>query len=199
MSFYFLRPRGRAAQAVLGALVAALAVLPVPAQASTIIYRTDAELIALSERVVHARVLRQRTERPEEGGTIYTVTTLAVLEDLTGRNGDIVDVWELGGAYGDEIMYVGGAVRYRVGEEVLVCLERGRRGLRSVAMGFSRFTVQRTGLGLPDAQLIRGMQDTLIVGAPAQLPRERSLAEFRTLAEQVRGRRAIRNESAELL
>src|SRR5687767_4461162 len=145
MSFPFPRLRGRAARAVLATLVSALAAIPAPAQASTIIYRTDAELIALSERVVHARVLRQRTERPEEGGTIYTVTTLAVLEDFTGRDGDIVDVWELGGVHNGEFMYVGGAVQYAPGAEVVVALERGPRGLRSVAMDFSKFDVVTAG------------------------------------------------------
>lgn len=185
-----------------GALICVAAMifgLPIQVGASTVLYRTDAELVALSERIVHGRVLRQRFERPDPRGPIYTVTTLAVLEDLTGVPGATVEVWELGGVYGDEIMFVGGAVHYAIGEEVLVFLERGRRGLRSTAMGFSRFTVQRTASrdGLPDGQLIRGMHDTVVWGAPAQLPRERSLAEFRALARQVRGRAPIRNEAAE--
>ena len=77
-------------------LVAAAAIAAAisgPAVASTILYRTDAELVALSERVVHGRVLSQRTERPLADGPIFTVTTLAVLEDLTGVAGDTVDVW----------------------------------------------------------------------------------------------------------
>ena len=35
-------------------------------------------------------------------------------------------------------MFVGGAVEYRVGEEYLVMLERGPRGLRSAAMNLSK-------------------------------------------------------------
>jgi hypothetical protein len=167
--------------------VSALAVVPAPAHASTIIYRTDAELIALSERVVHARVLRQRTERPNEGGTIYTVTTLAVLEDLTGRDGDIVEVWELGGVYNGEFLYVGGAVQYVPGSEVLVALERGPRGLRSVAMGFSKFDVVPAGPGR--GRLVRNMAETMVVGGPA-VPVQRTMSEFRVLAEMVTGRRS---------
>src|SRR5688500_14593209 len=94
----------RRAICLLAALL--LSVSAAPASASTVFYRTDAELVRLSERVVHARALRQRTERPVPGGPIYTVTTLAVLADLTGVPGDTVDVWELGGVYGGEGMFV---------------------------------------------------------------------------------------------
>jgi hypothetical protein len=157
-----------------------------PLLASTILYRTDAELIALSERVVHARVVAQRAAW---GGPsldrIYTVTTLQVLEDLTGRPGDRVDVWEMGGVIGDSAEYVGGQVRYELGREVVVCLGRGPQGLRSVAMGFSKFDVRRSIAG--EEALARNLRETLIVGAPSQIA-TRSLGEFRRLTEQVTGR-----------
>ena len=95
-----------------------------PLWASTVLYRTDAQLIALSERVVHGRVVSQRTTKGgPDGETIYTVTTLHIIEDLTGVQGATVEIWELGGGVGNEFMYVGGAVEYRVGDEILVCLE----------------------------------------------------------------------------
>jgi hypothetical protein len=161
-------------------------VLPRPVAASTILFRTDAELIRLSERVVHARVVGQRATRDTgPNQRIYTVTTLAVIEDLTGREGDTVEVWELGGAIGGQILYVGGQVQFRAGDEVLVCLERGPRGLRSVAMGFSTFDVVRTAGAA--AQLQRHVDNLqLVVGVLSA--RERSLAEFRALAATVLGR-----------
>ena len=181
-------------------LVAAAAIVTAisgPAAASTILYRTDAELVALSERVVHGRVLSQRTERPLADGPIFTVTTLAVLEDLTGVSGDTVDVWELGGVYGNEGMFVGGAVEYVAGREVLVCLERGPRGLRSVAMGFSKFDITPVA-GPADGLLARNTGSLQMVGGAVPGP-ERSLTEFRALVEQVRGVRSISNPSAELM
>jgi hypothetical protein len=166
-------------------LAASIAGLARDASASTIIFRTDAELIAQSERVVHARVVAQRTTwGPPPGRRIYTVTTLQVIEDFTGRDGDTIDVWELGGVIGSEVLHVGGRVELRVGQEVLVCLERGPRGLRSVAMGFSTFDVIRTSAG---AALKRNVRDTFVVGGTPPL-RERSLAEFRQLAAEVIGR-----------
>jgi hypothetical protein len=176
-----------------------LVALVEPALASTVIYRTDAQLVALSERVVHGRVVSRRTTRGgPEGGTIYTVTTLQVIEDLTGIAGDTVEIWELGGTIGNEFLYVGGAVEYRIGEEVLVCLERGPHGLRSVAMGFSKFDVLREANG--DRALRRNLRDTNVVGG--MTPRERTLSEFRALAVQITGRQpragSIREQGAPL-
>lgn len=154
-----------------------------PAVASTVLFQSDAQLIARSARVVHARVLNQRTERPiNSAGRIYTVTTLDVLEDFTGQAPERLEVWELGGAVGSDVLYVGGQVQYVVGQEVLVCLERGPRGWRSVAMGFSKFDVSRT--SAHEGTLTRNVQDTAIVGG-AMPARERTLAEFRQLAAQV--------------
>ena len=131
--------------------------------ASTVIFRTDAQLVALSERVVHGRVIGQRTARGgPQGLRIYTVTTLQIIEDLTGVDGETVEMWELGGRIGDEFLYVGGAVQYRVGEEVLVCLERGPQGLRSVAMGFSKFDVLPEVNG--ERRLRRDLRETVVVG-----------------------------------
>jgi hypothetical protein len=162
-----------------------------PASGSTVIYRTDAELIARSERVVHARVVAQRTtwDGPQKR-SIYTVTTLAVLEDFTGQPGTTIDVWELGGVVGNEFMFVGGAVEYTLGEEVVVCLERGPYGYRSVAMNLSKFDVVGSASG--NATLRRRMADTVVIGGGAT--RERSLSGFRELAARVTGRQPWRNE-----
>ena len=168
---------------------------------STVMYRTDAELIAASDRVVHARVIRQRTERPGgPDGAIYTVSTLAILEDFTGQGGSEVEAWELGGTFGDETMWVGGAVKYEVGSTVVVCLERGRFGMRSVAMGFSTFAVEPapSADGSLAGRLTRNVGGVSIVGAPALRQAELLLAEFRDLTARVRGVSPRRNPEARL-
>ena len=110
-------------------LIAALLVLLASAaSASTVRYVSDAAIIGQSDRVVHGRVIAQRTTRDGSSRAIYTVTTLAVIEDLTGVDSTTVDVWELGGTVGRDALYVGGAVRFEVGSEVVVCLRRGRAG-----------------------------------------------------------------------
>ena len=172
--------------------VCAICAVPNRVSASSVLYRTDAQLIAMSERVVHGRVISQRTTKAGPAGeTIYTVTTLQIIEDLTGVSGAAIEIWELGGIVGSEFLYVGGAVEYRVGEDVLVCLERGPYGFRSVAMGFSKFDVLVDANG--QSALRRNMRDTVVVGggaAAAAATRERTLDEFRALAAQVTGREA---------
>src|SRR6478735_10124361 len=98
-------------------LLASLAVALLPASAasaSTVRYISDAAILGQSDRVVHGRVIAQRTTRAGAARAIYTVTTLAVIEDLTGVDSNTVDVWELGGTLGHDALHVGGAVRYEL-------------------------------------------------------------------------------------
>jgi matrixin/BACON domain-containing protein/all-beta uncharacterized protein len=165
------------------------ALLAQPVAASTVLYRSDAQLIAMSQRVVHARVISQRTtwDGPQRQ-MIYTVSTLEILEDFTGQPGDTIEVWELGGRLDGVIKYVGGAVKYAIGDEAVVCLERGPLGYRSVSMNLSKFDVVSTTDG---PQLRRKMEDTFVVGgAVADAPR--SLESFRQLAVSVTGRSSLR-------
>ena len=167
-------------------LIAALLVLLASAaSASTVRYVSDAAIIGQSDRVVHGRVIAQRTTRDGSSRAIYTVTTLAVIEDLTGVDSTTVDVWELGGTVGRDALYVGGAVRFEVGSEVVVCLRRGARGLYAIGMGLSAFDVAADADGRP--RLMRQIRDTLVLGGPRRLSNPR-LEEFRDLAQRVTGR-----------
>jgi hypothetical protein len=165
-------------------------VAPRISAASTVLYRTDAQLLAMSERVVHARVIARRAVRAEAPSRrIYTVSTLAIIEDFTAMPGDTIEVWELGGVVDTDVFFVGGAVEYHVGQEVLVCLSRNRLGLHSVAMGMSKFDVVRTAAG--EAMLHRADRDMFVVGGTLPL-QDRSLSEFRRLASSVLGRESRR-------
>lgn len=156
------------------------------AVASTVRYVTDAELIARSDRVVHGRVIAQRAIRGgPQGRSISTVTTIAVIEDLTGVEGDTIEVTELGGTVGRESMRVSGSVHFELGVEVVVCLKSGPRGLHVVGMGLSKFDLQPAPDGVP--RLVRQLRDTLVVGGTAA-DADWSLPAFRRLAMQVTGR-----------
>ena len=177
---------------ILASLVAAL--FSSGAFAATVRYRSDGELIAASERVIRGRVLSTRGERGP-GGRIYTVTTIAVLEDFSGNNESTLEIRELGGKVGNEFLYIGGAVHYEPGSEVVVCLERSAGGwLRSISMGFSKFDVVATADG--DAELRRSLKETVVLGN-AQPEPPRRLSSFRQLAERVRGVRSRRPAGAE--
>ena len=103
-----------------------------------------------------------------------------------------VEVWELGGAVDGEYMHVGGAVEFRLGEEVLVCLERGPQGLRTVAMGFSKFDVLPAVNG--ERSLRRNLRETNVVGG--LVTRAPFLSEFRALATRATGRPSRPGRSA---
>ena len=163
--------------------------------ASTILFHTDAQLIARSARVVHGRVVAQRAVfAGVTGRTIYTVTTIQVIEDLTAMPGDVVEVWELGGVVGGERLRVGGAVSFEYGQEVVVCLEQGPLGYRSVAMGFSKFDVLRPGGAAGATTMRRQIGDALVVGGAVAA--ERNFEEFRGLVAKVTGRQPRRADPA---
>jgi hypothetical protein len=158
-----------------------------PAGATTIPYRTDGELVALADRVVHGRVVSVTTE--SSARRIYTVTRVAVLEDFTGVNEAVVEIRELGGRVGHEEMWIPGAPRFLVGQEVLVLLERSRGGAyRTVALSFSAFGVTRTAGGATVQRVWTGAE---VVGEPTESSRLRTLDEFRQVVGAVKGTRSI--------
>jgi hypothetical protein len=141
--------------------------------------------------VVHARVPAVRTET-DARGVISPVATLAVLEDFTGGSDRVLDVRELGGVHEGRFHYVGGGVHFEVGAELLMCLGRGPRGLRSVAMNFSKFDV--VPFAVTDGLLQRDLGDTTILGAPAARTGTTTLASFRELTARIKGTQPRRFE-----
>jgi hypothetical protein len=169
---------------------------PRDARAATVLYRTDAQLVAVSERVVHGRVLDVRVERAPGGRrTIYTVARIAVLEDFTGGADAVIEVRELGGAIDGEQMWVPGAPVFVPGQDVVLCLERagaaGAGRWRTVAMEFSAFRVDAQADG--DAMLTRDAAGSTVIGAPVVNDgRSRRLSEFRRVVSTVKGVSPVR-------
>ncbi|MEO5821834.1 MAG: BACON domain-containing carbohydrate-binding protein [Vicinamibacteraceae bacterium] len=162
-----------------------------PAAASTVPYRTDGDLVALASRVVYGRVLSVATETAENN-RIYTVTRLAVIEDLTGVNASIIEVRELGGRIGSDEMFVAGTPGYIVGQDVLLLLERGPRGLRTVALAFSAFHVVPEGVVGAEAGVVRFAAGLEVLGDRPESRRTRTLAEMRTIVGAVKGVTPVR-------
>jgi len=177
-------------RAVVVCALAAVATLAArPAAASTVPYRTDGDLVAISSRVVHGRVLGVWTEAAENH-RIYTVARLAVIEDLTGVDEPVIDVRELGGRIGNDEMFVAGAPGYAVGQEVLLLLERGPRGLRTVALSFSAFHVVPGAGG--DAEVIRFAAGLDVAGERPESRRPRTLGSMRTVVSAIKGALPVR-------
>ena len=168
------------------ALLAAVAAAP--ASASTVPYRTDAELVALARRVIRGRVLDTAAERTP-GGAVRTRTRLAVIEDFTGGTDRVITVYELGGVLPDGSgMFVPGSPSFARGEEVVLCLEPAGDGFRTVALGFSAF---RVGAPTPGgARLTRMDGDLSVLGRLRGAEPARTLDAFRATAGTVTGVRA---------
>ena len=160
------------------------------ARATTIPYLTDSELIAVSDRVVHGRVVEVRTESGP-GATIHTVARIAVIEDFTGVGDAVIEVREIGGELNGRRMFVPGAATYLVGQEVVLCLEEtGQATLRSVAMSFAKFDVFPTAGGA--AIMLRQGGGAHVLGAPLADTGLRTPAGFRSLVTSVKGTAPIR-------
>ena len=78
--------------------------------AATVPYRSDAELVAISDRVIRGRVLDSVVERTPSG-VIQTRTRLAVIEDFTGGP-TILTVVERGGRLPDGATVDPGRARF---------------------------------------------------------------------------------------
>jgi PKD repeat protein len=111
--------------ALIAAAVAILAATTSPA--TTIVLRTDDQLVDASPVVVRGTVVR--SEPVERNGGIWTETELAVERVLKGEvSGPTVTIREVGGRIGDRISVVFGSPAYLAGERVLVFLWPTPRG-----------------------------------------------------------------------
>jgi matrixin len=155
------------------------------AQAATVPYRTDAELIALATRVVRGRVIDNAVERTPDGA-IRTRTRLAVLEDFTGGVDRVITVYELGGRLPDgTAMWIPGAPRFAPAEDVVLCLEAAGGGFRTVSMAFAAFRVRTAGASV----MLERFGGVAVVGGPGVEPL-RTLTAFRQTASAVKGVRS---------
>ena len=81
---------------------------------------------------------------------------------------------------------------YVVGQEVLLLLERGPRGLRNVALSFSAFHVVPEGRTGAEAGVVRFAAGLDVVGERAESRRTRTLAEMRTIVGAIKGVQPVR-------
>jgi hypothetical protein len=168
------------------AIVAALLGAALPVSAATVRYRTDAELVAISNRVVRGRVLDSVVERAPSGA-IRTRTRVAVIEDFTGGADAILTVLERGGRLPDgTAVWIPGAPQFAPGDDVVLCLERIADGYRTVSMAFSAFRVGAAVAG--DRPLTRFGGITVVGGgATAAVEAAPGLGEFRRAAASITG------------
>lgn len=105
-------------------LVLTVAVLAIPAQASTVIAESIEEMAVASPLVVHARVVAAQSGWDAAHRRLWTWTELEVREPIKGAGvGTTILVKQPGGEADGIGQAVAGAARFVVGEELVAFLE----------------------------------------------------------------------------
>ena len=165
-------------------LVAGLAAL---AYATQIAYKSPQQLGDGSPAVVRGRVQSVESYWNQKHTKIFTRTRIAVDETYKGSASPMLDIVQLGGIVGNVKVTVQGALRWAVGEEVLIFLEPYDASSFQVS-GFSqgKFRIERdpvTGIAYVEAPPLEGVS---LVGAPSpKAPARASLRQRVTLDEFV--------------
>lgn len=105
------------------------------ASATTIVKRSLADMVGLSELVLEVRVTAKESVRPETVGGLWTRYDLEVVDVLAGgglERGQVVSILQVGGTEGDRRVVAVGIPHYEVGDRVVVFLRDYGAGLPSV-------------------------------------------------------------------
>jgi hypothetical protein len=127
------------------ALMIALLLASPSARATVLVQLSTRQLAEQAEVVTRGKVLGQQVV--EDGGRLWTESTLRVLEPLKGRarRGQTLVLRQPGGERGRIGMRVAGVARFRVGEEVLVFATGAGSVQIPVGMCQGKFEIIRSG------------------------------------------------------
>ena len=114
------------------AVAVAAALTATPAGATTLRRMDLAELVATADRIVHARVVVNRTYWDATHTRIFTDTDFEVLDEAKGSGPKSLTITQLGGRVPPIDMLVEGTPTFSVGEEVVLFTELHSNGLRLV-------------------------------------------------------------------
>jgi hypothetical protein len=109
-------------------LLFALAGVLAPVSAPGIMVKVELpDLVADAGKIVHGIVVGSES-RVEDGGAIFTYTTVDVLEDLLGTvPDDIIVIRNMGGRVGEKSLVVSDVPTFVEGEEVVLFIEAAPR------------------------------------------------------------------------
>lgn len=127
--------------------VALLALTALPAHATVVVEIPLEQLVADSDAIVHATVLRTGAQLETFDGRLepHTIAELQVADWLKGSGAERLSIDEIGGTVNGSGSWIDGTPRYHAGEEVIVFLRRLPDGsFRTVGMEQGRFDVVHT-------------------------------------------------------
>ena len=131
-------------RAVLPTLIVFYLVLPIVAEATTVAWYSEQEMVAKSTAIVRGTVLQVATRW--QGKFIVTDIKIQVARVLKGKQLDpVVTMVQLGGELEGKTLHVPGTSKYRVGEEVLIFMEEGGQDLVEMGVGAGKYIIHRRG------------------------------------------------------
>lgn len=138
--------------------------LALPASATVMVEIPMEDLIATSDVIVHAHVLRTGSQLETYEGHLepHTITELRIDDWLKGDGEERIAIDEIGGEVDGRGSWIDGTPRYRDGEEVVVFLGRLPGGaFRTVGMEQGRFDVVVTASGAGITTLVERDTSTI--------------------------------------
>ena len=120
-----------------------IALMAPAASATTIIARSEAELVGLSDAVVVAKVVAVAVEMTPDGP--QTRNTLQVSQWWSGDGPERIDVLQWGGAWDNKMYRIPGDLELEVGDRVVAFLKHDKGLYFSTLFGWSVFDVAGTG------------------------------------------------------
>ncbi len=109
-----------------------------------------------SDVVIHAAVADQSVKEDAEG-RITTLTTLEILDGIKGaRTGDLITLYQVGGALNGRVMRVSGAQHYHFGEELVLFGVKLDNMIVSYGVGLGKFKVLR---GTDGTKVVEDLND----------------------------------------
>jgi len=169
------RRRSKAAVRLLGALAAALWVVPSAAGATSVLGVDLDQLTRQSEVVVRGVVKSMESRWSADGRRILTDVQIDVSETMKGPAARTVTVQQPGGVVGDIGQRVDGLATFQPGEEVVVFLEKwGAQRFQVTAAAQGKFRVERSTDGtrtfaVPDHSADAGLVDSAGQAVPSRL------------------------------
>lgn len=117
------------------------------ASATVMKYAGIDRLIEISDVIIHADVLEQKTYFDKEQNRVVTDTTFGVNRAFYGDVGEKVTIQQWGGEHNGQTHFIPGDAQFEIGEEVVVFLHEGKDVVALSALGQAKFSVEKTNEG----------------------------------------------------
>ncbi len=117
------------------------------ASATVMKYTGVDRLIEISDVIIHAEVVEQKTYFDKEQDRVVTDTTFGVNRAFYGKVGEKVTIQQWGGTHNGQTHFIPGDARFEVGEEVIVFLHKGKDVVALSALGQAKYSVEKTDEG----------------------------------------------------